>query len=85
MYNKKVKVMSTKEYHILNFWYAKLVELENQLGRAVSGGELARYVGQSGNTAKRYLKKLCFQNVIDCFEHTFPNGVKGMTYQVKTE
>lgn len=50
--------MTTKEYHLLHFWFAKLSELNCQTGGYVSIGELAKYVGQSRGTAKKYLKAL---------------------------
>lgn len=75
--------MSTKDRHILNFWYAKLSEVQLEQGRAVSAGELARYVGQNTGTAKRYLMRLTEEGVVTVRTDEFPNGVMGKMYKVK--
>jgi len=74
--------MTTKEVHVLNFWYAKLSELNCDKGRYVSAGELARYVGQSTTTAKRYIKALLANKVIVWTKQRFPNGVYGKVYHI---
>lgn len=75
--------MSTKDRHILNFWYAKLSELECEKGRAVSAGELARYIGMNIGTSKRYLMRLVGEGVVVARTAEFPNGVMGNMYKVK--
>lgn len=50
--------MTTKDKHVMGFWKDKLIELNKEKGGYVSAGEIARYVGQSRNTAKRYMQKL---------------------------
>lgn len=77
---QKEAVVSTKERHILQFWYTKLSELECDQGGAVSSGELARYVGQSIGTAKRYLNRLVGEGAAGYTTVVFPNGVEGKKY-----
>ncbi len=74
--------MTTKDMHVLNFWHAKLSELQEARGRAVSSGELSRYVGQSNGTAKRYLMRLVGEGVVSARTAEFPNGVMGNLYRV---
>jgi len=74
--------MSTKDRHILNFWYAKLAEIDGNGKTAVSSGELARYVGMNIGTAKRYLNRLVGEGAVAYTTVVFPNGVEGKKYNV---
>jgi DNA-binding MarR family transcriptional regulator len=49
--------MSTKDFHVLNFWRAALIACYKEHG-AVSAGQVARHVGQARSTAKKYLDRL---------------------------
>src|SRR3972149_5115476 len=59
---KKRGIMSNKDRHVLDFWWRKLCDLNNEKGAGVTAGELARSVGQSRNTAEKYLKRLKKEN-----------------------
>jgi response regulator of citrate/malate metabolism len=50
--------MTTKDRHVLDFWWRKLFDCAAAKGEGVTAGELAEYVGQSRTTAKRYLIRL---------------------------
>ncbi len=75
--------MSTKDMHVLNFWHAKLSEIQCEVGRPVSAGEVARYVGQNIGTAKRYLKRLVGEGVVIENDVLYPNKIEGKNYQVR--
>lgn len=74
--------MTTKDRHVLNFWYAKLSEIDGNGKTAVSSGELARYVGMNIGTAKRYLNRLVGEGAVVFTTVTFPNGTEGKKYNV---
>lgn len=76
--------MTTKDQHILTFWWAKLHECEIAAEKPVSAGEVARYVGQSIGTAKRYLKRLVGEGGATANSVTFPNKVEGVVYATKS-
>lgn len=50
--------MTLKEKSTLEVWWYWLRSCNNETGRWVTAGELARSVGKSRNTAEKYLKKL---------------------------
>lgn len=71
--------MTTKEFHLLHFWYAKLSELNHQTGQYASVGELAKYVGQSRGTARKYLEALKKSGEVVTEKRKHQNKI---TYQV---
>ena len=75
--------MTKKDKHILTFWYNQLFDLQTEEGRPVTAGELGRSVGQSRNTAARYLNRLSGENVVERVERQFPNKSVGCVYFVK--
>jgi len=77
--------MTIKDKHVLTFWYSKLEHLTVNKGEPVSSGELARYVGQSRSTAKKYLQRLMGEGVVTSFQVRYPNGLLGQVYAPTTE
>lgn len=75
--------MTIKEAHSIYYWSRQLKKLNVETGRAVTAGELARAVGQSTNTAKKWLNRAVGARMAVSMEWTFPNGTKGMIYAVK--
>lgn len=78
------QVSDKKEQHVLHFWFAKTSEAECQLGRRVTAGEVARYVGQSRSTAQKYMEKLVASKDLIKEKKTFKNGTKGYVYSIPT-
>lgn len=74
--------MTTKDKHILTFWYTKLSELNSEQGKPVSAGALAEYVGMARPTAKKYLVRLVGEGVVTTETSLHKNGVDKTTYQV---
>lgn len=72
--------MTTKEKHVLTFWYERLLNLQAETGQPVTAGQLARYVGQSRGTAQKYLKRLIGEKAIKSEKVVFPNKVKGFVF-----
>lgn len=72
--------MTEKDKHVLLFWLQKLNAVFAEKGRRVSAGEVARYVGQSTPTAKRYLRKLVAERGALVWQVDFANGVSGWVY-----
>ena len=72
--------MTNKEFHVLHFWHAKLDELNHKEARYVSVGELARYVGQSTETARKYLKALKKEKLVSVAKRQHPNKIKYDVY-----
>lgn len=75
--------MSTKELHTLGYWLKQCRKLNQETGQAFTAGQLAKAVGQSTNTAKKYLKKLVSTGEVRVATWTFPNGVIGKIYAVR--
>lgn len=74
--------MTTKDKHVLTFWYTKLSELNAEQGKSVSAGALAVYVGQARPTAKKYLMRLVGEGAAIAEISVHKNGVDKITYQV---
>lgn len=74
--------MTTKDKHVLTFWYQAFIRELSEANSAISAGRLARSQGQAVNTAKRYLKRLVGEGAIIEVDHVYPNGVKGKLYDV---
>jgi len=72
--------VTTKERHVLTFWFDAVSTCINVLNREVSAGEVARHVGQTTPTAKRYLKRLVGEGAITSSKVMFKNGTEGMVY-----
>jgi predicted ArsR family transcriptional regulator len=72
--------VTTKDVHVLSFWHEKMSACTLHYCRSVSAGEVARYVGQSTATAKRYLNRLVGEGAIASEDVIFKNGVKGTVY-----
>jgi DNA-binding CsgD family transcriptional regulator len=75
-------IMSTKERRVYDFYWGALRDLNAQCGRYVSEGELARDMGVSSNTAKKYLRKMLAMHAIKTHEYQFPNGVIGHVFAI---
>jgi len=73
--------MTTKDKHILTFWYTKLAELNAEKGGSVSAGALAEYVGQARPTAKKYLSRLVGEGAATSAKSPHKNGVEKTTYE----
>jgi len=71
--------MSTKELFVLKFWHKALIEIYKKEG-VVTAGRLARYVGQSRGTAKKYLDQLVGQKVVWFEDVPWKNGVMSRNY-----
>lgn len=71
--------MSTKEYHVLNFWRAALIACYKEKG-AVSAGQVGKWVGQSRTTAKKYLDKLVAEQCAAYEEVPYNSGVMMKNY-----
>jgi len=72
--------MTNKDKHVLGFWYGKLIELVTIEQEPVSSGQLARHVGQSRSTAKKYLLRLVGEGHVERFQTRYPNGLLGDVY-----
>jgi len=77
--------MTIKDKHVLTFWFSKLEHLTASKGEPVSSGELARYVGQSRSTAKKYILRLMGEGAVVSFQVRYPNGLLGQIYAPTTE
>jgi len=77
--------MSTKETHVLDFWWRKLADCVEWNGRGVSAGELAAYVGQSRSTAMRYLKKMVAHHGAESGTFRHFNGTMATRYYPKEQ
>jgi len=77
--------VTIKDRHVLTFWFSKLEHLTADRGQPVSSGELARYVGQSRSTAKKYLLRLMGEGVVTSFQVRYPNGLLGQIYAPNSE
>lgn len=75
--------MSTKEAHTLLYWQRQLKKLNVETQRAVTAGELAKAVGQSVNTAKKWLNSCVAAQLAVSHDWKFKNGVIGKIYAVK--
>lgn len=73
-----------KAQHVLHFWHAKFSELECSVNREVTVGEVARYVGQSRGTAKKYIDMLVKGKHVNKAKKRFPNGTTGYVYSIDT-
>lgn len=71
--------MSTKQHHLLKFWHKALIAVCKQKGSATAG-EVAKYVGQSRNTAKKYLDLLVIGQVVCVEKGTHHNGIETTNY-----
>lgn len=74
--------MTTKDKHVLTFWYQAFMRELSEKNAAISAGHMARAQGQSINTAKKYLKRLVGEGALIETDHVFPNGVLGKLYDV---
>jgi response regulator of citrate/malate metabolism len=74
--------MTNKDKHVLTFWYVKLTEMLHLNPRGVTAGAVGRYVGQSRNTAKRYIDKLVSEGVVSSYNATFINQTIGTVYYI---
>lgn len=79
-FNRKGIIVTTKDRHVLEFWYSHLSACIGATGRTVSAGEVARHVGQSIGTAKKYLNRLVGEGAIASYPVEFKNGVVGVHY-----
>lgn len=71
--------MSTKKLHILKFWRKALIAITKDTPTA-SAGEVGKSVGQSRNTAKKYLTMLVQEGVVGWQEHEYKNGMPMIRY-----
>lgn len=71
--------VSTKERFVLNFWRAALIEVYRKQG-AVTAGQLAKHVGQSRTTARKYLDRLVGEKCVGFEECTWTNGLTYKNY-----
>lgn len=71
--------MSTKQHHLLKFWHKALISVCKERGTA-SAGEVAKYVGQSRNTAKKYLDLLVVGQVVATEKTYHNNGIEMTCY-----
>lgn len=74
--------MTTKDRHVLTFWYQAFMRELSEHNKALSAGHMARAQGQATNTAKRYLKRLVGEGALVELDRQFPNGVWGKVYDV---
>ena len=74
--------MTTKDKHVYTFWYDKTVDCIAETHREVTVGEVARFVGQSRATSKKYLSILVGFNILTATEVTFKNGTTGKVYSL---
>jgi predicted ArsR family transcriptional regulator len=71
--------VSTKTLHILKFWRKALIAVCKGKA-AATAGEVGKSVGQSRNTAKKYLDLLVKEGVVDVFDGVHINGVITKNY-----
>lgn len=74
--------MSTKERKLYDFYWGALRDLNAQLGRYVSVGELAREMGVTRNTAQKYVLGMEKHGAVKSHDYEFPNKVVGKVYAI---
>jgi len=74
--------MTTKDKHVLTFWYNLLADEQNEKGRGVSAGEVARRAGMNVGTSKKYLNRLVGEGVATKHAVVFTNKTDGYIYEV---
>ncbi len=72
--------MSTKQYRILRAWYDALSDCCNQKGAWVSAGEVAKKMGESRNTSKKYLSQLVNGRSAVAHKVIHVNGMEATLY-----
>ena len=72
--------MTTKDKHVLTFWYNAASACIGAMGRHVSAGEVARHVGQTTPTAKKYLNRLVGEGALSSDRVIFKNKTEGVAY-----
>lgn len=73
--------VTNKEVHVLHFWLSKASDCIAETHREVTVGEVARFVGQSRATAKKYLERLVKEGALSARDVTFKNGTVGKVYE----
>lgn len=71
--------VSTKDRFVLEFWRKALIQLYKERG-AVSAGQLAKFTGQSRNTAKKYLDRLVGEKCVGFEEVPWTTGILMKNY-----
>jgi len=72
--------MTTKEYHVLKFWYEQLEKCVAECNAPVSAGTLAKAVGQSRATALKYMSKLVHGRSVIAHKVIHVNGMNATLY-----
>lgn len=72
--------MSTKQYRILKSWYDALGECVKERGEYVSAGRVAAKMGESRNTAKKYLSILEHGRSVISQKVILINGIEAKLY-----
>lgn len=73
--------MTTKDRHVLTFWFDKASDVLAAKGRDVTIGEVSKHVGQSRATAKKYLARLANEGALTGTKVIFKNGTEGLVYR----
>lgn len=76
---KELLNMSTKEYHVLEFWRKALIKCFKERG-PVSAGQVAKSIGQSRTTGKKYLDKLVAAKCAATKKELYKTGVEATHY-----
>lgn len=74
--------MTVKEKSVLEVWWYRLRSLNNDTGRWVTAGELARECGYSRNTAKHWLDKLIKSKAAESAKKIHFNKSKMTVYRI---
>lgn len=77
--------MSTKEQALLDFWFRALWSACQRRNDYVSAGAVGASVGQTRNTAKKYLEKMHEVGVVEKKEFVAKNGTSGFIYAPVSE
>jgi response regulator of citrate/malate metabolism len=76
---QEITNMSTKDRFVLNFWRAALISCYKENG-AVTAGQLAKWVGQSRTTARKYLDRLVEEKCVGFEKCVWTNGLEYKNY-----
>lgn len=74
-------IVSTKERHVLGLWFNAASDCIAVLNREITCGDVARHMGQSRNTAKKYLNRLVGEGALVSKKVVFKNGTEGLAYE----
>ena len=75
--------MSTKERAILDFWFRAVWSCNQKENNHVSAAKVGESVGQSRNTAKKYLERMIEEEAVEKISVRGKNKQEAILYAVK--